>query len=463
MKGGQPAGDFLGYENGVLRMEGTPLPELARCLGTPFFLFSAARLRGNYQALERGLAGTGTGPPVLRYCAKTNHEAAVLQTLARCGSHVLASHTAEVELALRCGFAPERIAFARPVLTAAELSSVLAAGVPLVHVHRPEDLPLVEAAAAQAGRRVRVSLRLRPEGGFALSPLDRFNRRLGFGEAEALEAVRRLSRSSWVEPWAVNFYLGTQQSSLAGFTRGFRRVLALLARMAAGTAATGVAIREVNLGGGIPSPTLQTLRWMNPVRWLARWRDLPPPAANPGSIADTRETFAARLAVRFRELVEEARLPEPPALAAEPGRSIVGGAAVLVTRVQAVNGRWAFLDASRSFLPESPLMFARRILPLNEPGSGEAGRFYHLSGSTLNTLDVLDLRRRLPRVEPGQALALCDAGAYSISRASPYAGLPPAVYMLEEDGAVRRVRQAGSVDHLLHPMLPEGERVEVPR
>jgi diaminopimelate decarboxylase len=135
----------------------------------------------------------------------------------------------------------------------------------------------------------------------------------------------------------------------------------------------------------------------------------------------------------------------------------VGNAAVLVTGVQAVNGRWAFLDASRTFLPESPLMFARRILPLVEPGREEAERFYHLSGSTLNTLDVLDLRRRLPSLAPGQALAFCDAGAYSISRASPYAGLPPAVYMLQEDGAVRRVRRAGGVDHLLYPMIPEGE------
>lgn len=430
-------------------MEGTPLPELVRALGTPFFLFSEARLRSNYQALEKGLSGAGAGT-VLRYCAKTNHEAAVLRTLARCGSHLLASHAAEVELAVRCGFAPERIAFARPVLRAEELDSVLAAGVPLVHVHRPEDLALVEEAAARAGRRVRVSLRLRQDG-LALSPLDRLNRRLGFGPDEAVEAVRRLGRSSWAEPWAVNFYLGTQQSSLAGFSQGFRRVLALLARIAA---ETGVAMREVNLGGGIPSPSL---RRMSPGRWLARWRDLPAS----GRPSEPREDFAARLAVRFRELVEEARLTEPPALAAEPGRSIVGGAAVLVTRVHGVNGRWAFLDASRSFLPESPLMFARRILPLTEPAKGEPGRFYHLSGSGLNTLDVLDLRRRLPRLEAGEALAFCDAGAYSISRASPYACQPPAVYMLQENGEVRRVRRAGDVDHLLFPMIPEGERVEV--
>lgn len=452
MKSGERAGSSPDYRDGVLELDGTPLPELAEGLGTPFFLFSEARLRSNYRALERGLSREGTGA-ILRYCAKTNHEAAVLRTLAACGSHLLASHAAEVELALRCGFAPERIAFARPVLTPGELDVVLEAGVPLVHVHRPADLPLLEAAAARAGRRIRVSLRLRQEGGLVLNPLDRLGRRLGFGSDEALEAVGRLARSSWLEPWAVNFYLGTQQSSLAGFSRGFRKVLALLARIAA---VTGVAIREVNLGGGIPSPTL---RKVGPWQLLARWRDLPPADGAP----DTREEFAARLAGRFRELVEEARLPERPVLAAEPGRSIVGGAAVMVTRVQAVRGSWAFLDASRTFLPESPFLFARRILPLIEPGKREARRYYHLSGSTLNTLDVLDLRRRLPQLEPGQVLAFCDAGAYSISRASPYAGLPPAVYLLQENGGVLRVRQAGTVDHLLHPMISEGETVEVER
>jgi diaminopimelate decarboxylase len=435
-----PAGPFLGYAEGFLRMEGASLPDLAERLGAPFFLISEGRLRANYQALERGLARAGSGT-VLRYCAKTNHEAAVLELLAGCGSHLLASHAAEAALAVRCGFPPERIAFARPVLTAEELDAVLAAGVPLVHAHRPGDLPLLEAAAARAGRRVRVSFRLRGQKEISLSPLGRLNRRLGLDDGEVLEGVRRLARSPWLEPAAINFYLGTQQSSLDGFTRVFRGVLALVARIAA---ETGVAIREVNLGGGIPSPSLKRL---GPRRLLARWRDLP--GAPPG--ASRREEFAARLGERFRELVEAARLPAPPVLAAEPGRAIVGDAAVLVARVLAVEGRWAFLDASRNFLPESPLMFARRILPLREPANGES-RFYDLSGSTLNTLDVLDLHRRLPPLRPGDALAFCDAGAYSISRASSYAGLPPAVYMLQEDGTVRLARRAGGLEDLAGPM-----------
>ena len=418
---------FLDYADGVLRMEGVPLAELADRLGTPFFLFGESRLRANWQALERGLAAAGPGT-VLRYCAKTNREAAVLEVLAGLGGHLLASHAAEAALAVRCGFPPERIAYARPVLTPEELDAALGLGVPLFHVHHPDDLAQLEAAAARSGRPVRVSFRLRGEAG--LSPLGRLNRRLGLDADEIVEAARRAADSPWLEPAALNFYLGTQQSSLDGFARVFRGVLDLLKR-------TGVTIREVNLGGGIPSPSL---RRVGPRHVLGRLRD------RLGGSSRNLEEFAAQLGARFRELVEASGLSEPPVLAAEPGRSIVGDAAVLVTRVRAVRGSWLFLDASRNHLPESPVLFARRILPLLRNGNVE--RFWNLSGCTLNTLDVLDLHRRLPLLSPGDGLAFCDAGAYSISRASSYAGLSPAVYLLEADGTVRLARRAEGVEDL---------------
>lgn len=424
---------FLDYAGGVLRMEKVSLAGLAERLGTPFFLISASRLRANYQALERGLAAAGPGT-VLRYCAKTNHEAAVLEVIGALGSHLLASHAAEAAHAVRCGFPPERIAYARPVLTPDELDAALGLGVPLVHVHHPDDLAQLETAAARVGRPVRVSFRLR--GAAGLSPLGRLNRRLGLDEDEIVEAARRAAASPWLEPAALNFYLGTQQSSLDGFTRVFRGVLDLVKRLAS---EARVVLREVNLGGGIPSPTL---RRIGPRQVLGRLRDRLGASASAGNL----ETFAARLGARFRDLVAASGLSAPPVLAAEPGRSIVGDAAVLVTRVRAVRGSWLFLDASRNHLPESPWLFARRILPLSGPlteARNGAERFWNLSGCTLNTLDVLDLHRRLPPLTPGDGLAFCDAGAYSISRASPYAGLAPAVYLLEADGTVRLVREAG--------------------
>ena len=151
---------FLGYRKGGLEMDGSALGELAALHGTPFFVISERRVLANYRALASGLGSAPAGA-TLRYCAKANHEAGVLAVLAREGSSLLASHLAEVELALACGFPASRIAYQRPSPRQAEVDAVLAAGVRLVHAFRPEDVAVFAAAAERGGHLLRVSLRLR--------------------------------------------------------------------------------------------------------------------------------------------------------------------------------------------------------------------------------------------------------------------------------------------------------------
>lgn len=447
----------LAYRHGRLEMEGVGLSELLAHRPTPFFLVSERRLVANYQALARGFAAAGVAF-TLRYCAKANNEAGVLSVLARQGSSLLASHTAEVELALACGFTGPRIAYQRPGASAAELRQVAAAGVGMLHVFRPEDVDAFAAAAAGAARTLRVSLRLRPAGRSWLAPLASLNARLGLDEAEAVAVARRCRDSGLLRVSGLNVYVGTQQSGLASFDRALRRACGL-ARSLRGE---GLEIEEINLGGGIPLPSL---RRVGPRQVWARWFDrlqegvarvtadgdaVPDPLAISVSGA---QAFATAVGRRYRAIAAAAGLDPIPTLAAEPGRAVVGNAALLLSTVTAVHDDWLFLDASRNFLGESPLLFSRRILPLREP-SDSTRRFVHLSGSTLNTTDVLDLRRRLPRLQPGDAVAFCDAGAYSISRASRYAGMAPAVLMLGLDGDVREIRRAETAADLHGPMGP---------
>lgn len=430
---------MLEYEAGRLLFEGKSLQALAEESGTPFFLLSEARIKANYHALLRGLSRLG-GKVTVRYCAKTNNESSLLGVLARTGCHLLASHPAEVELALRCGFSPERIAYQRPVLKAEDLRRVMESGVTFLHAHNLQDLGLMEKTASELGLRVRTSLRLRVSGRRArLSPIDLLPQRLGFDEAEALAAARRIRGSRWLTLSALNFHGGTQQESARNYIAPLRRAFALAADI---RRLVGIELGEINLGGGIPSGSIRRSGLGSSLRRLRdslEFSDSPEP----------RERFCARLAELFRREVERAGALPPPAIAIEPGRSIAGDAAVLVTRVHGVQGRWAMVDASRNFLGESPLLFARRILVVLDPAeASRARRYYHISGSNMNSTDVIDLWRRLPVLGRGDLLAFCDAGAYSISRSSRYAGLSPAVYLAAEDGSLKKVRRAEGLSDL---------------
>jgi diaminopimelate decarboxylase len=430
---------FLSYRSGELCVQGVPLSGLAEGRETPFFVIAEGQLRSAFARMTQALRAAGVAAEV-RYCAKTNREAAVLATLAACGASLLASHPAEVELGRASGFAAERIAYQKPVLTACELDSVLAQGVGLVHVHLPSDVELIAAAAARAGRKVRLSLRLAAPRG--LSPLRALGRRTGLSEAEALAVAGAVRGSGALRVVGVNLYLGTQQRTASGLAHAAGRAVGMLRRLAA----CGAEIEEVNVGGGIPSPSLSRLSAARLLpRLLDRRKALPPAAAGGGPDDPPGDEFTLRLAQRFAALTRQ--LPARPRLVVEPGRALVGAAGLLVSRVRAVRGRWLFLDASRDFLPESPWLLSRRLLTATEPPS-PARRFVHLSGCGSNTLDVLDLHRLLPAVHPGELLVFCDAGAYSLSRACSYTGLTPAVFVLGVDGSLRLGRRAGTLADL---------------
>lgn len=442
------------------------LAALAGGLATPCFLFCEERLAANLRDLRDGLAAGGV-EPTIRYCAKTNHEAGLLRRFAAWGCEVLVSHLAELELALACGFAPGRVAYQRPVLDAGEVAACLDRGVTLLHAQRLDEIEMLAAAAAASGRRVRVALRARDEGG--RGPLAALHRRLGLGAGEIEEAAARVAAAPGLDLHGINVYLGTQQPS----ARRFERFLGdVFGRLAAIERRHGLAVAEVNLGGGVPSPGLRKVN--GPRRLVDRLRDRP--AAPPelaaeadacggegagGRLGDALGgersgagplgAFARALAVAFRAQAAAAGIAALPALAVEPGRSLVGDAGVLLTRVAAADGRWLFLDASRNVLGESFLLFHRRLVPLAGWGGGRP-RFVHLSGSTLNTMDVLDLWRRLPPARPGALLAVLDAGAYSLSRASRYAGTAPAAWLLTRGGGLERLRRPEGLAELAAAM-----------
>jgi diaminopimelate decarboxylase len=422
----------------ALIWEGASIAELAEGLSTPFFLVSERALRRNLDIIRDALAVAGV-PVVVRYCAKTNHELGVLRVLEGTGSQVLVSHLAELELAERAGLPAHRIAFQQPVFHHQELPQVVGRSA-LVHLYRESDLEQLEAAARSSGSRVPVSIRLQNPAPLP-TPLAILSERLGIPGGEVARVARRIARSDRLSLAGVNFYIGTQRQRPAAFAPLLRATGGILRTLER----DGISVPEVNLGGGIPS---SSLRRPGAAGLLGRWRDVAvwaPPESALGEFCD-------ELARLFGEHVLAPLRGKPPALAVEPGRGIVGNAALLVTRVMAVQGRWLFLDCSRNVLGESPLLFHRRIVAV-EP-SGRAERHWHLSGNTLNTLDLVDFHRRLPTPAAGDLLAFFDAGAYSISRATRYAGLSPAVHLLASDGSLSCIRRAETGADLAGPMLP---------
>jgi diaminopimelate decarboxylase len=136
----------------------------------------------------------------------------------------------------------------------------------------------------------------------------------------------------------------------------------------------------------------------------------------------------------------------------EPGRSIAGGAGVLLTRVlyrKNTGGKeFVIVDAAMTDLIRPALYNAHHeILPVRE--SGRSKMVADVVGPVCETGDFLARSRELAEVFPGDVLAICTAGAYGFVQSSTYNARPRAPEVLVENGAWRVVRRRETYEDLI--------------
>ena len=140
----------------------------------------------------------------------------------------------------------------------------------------------------------------------------------------------------------------------------------------------------------------------------------------------------------------------------EPGRFIVAQAGALVARVLQVkrNGKKTFVitDAAMNDLIRPALYQAHHeIVPVRR----RAGRprTVDVVGPVCETGDFFARDRKLAPVEPGDLVALLDAGAYGMAQSSNYNTRPRAAEVLVEGGKARLIRRRETMADLLGPEM----------
>jgi diaminopimelate decarboxylase len=135
----------------------------------------------------------------------------------------------------------------------------------------------------------------------------------------------------------------------------------------------------------------------------------------------------------------------------EPGRSIVGRAGWLLTRVVRVQARGHLVaDAGMTELIRPMLYGARHPVTLIAPGAGIEGREWALSGPICEAGDLLAANVDLgPDAGEGALLAIGDAGAYGLAMASGYNGRLLPAQAVVEDGQIRLSRRRQTLDDVV--------------
>ena len=404
--------------NRVLHAESVALPAIAEEFGTPAYVYSRAALEAALQEFLDVLNGHPAGQGALVcYAVKANSNLAILNLFARMGAGFDIVSGGELQRVLAAGAEPRKIVFSGVGKTAAEMKQALDAGILCFNIESPAELERLNEVAGQCGKRAPVSLRVNPNVDPKTHPyISTGLKEAKFGVAydDALALYRRAAALPHIEVAGIDCHIGSQLLDPSPFVEALERILALVDQLTA----EGIRIHHIDLGGGMG------------IQYRA---DEPAPAA-----AAYLTPMLARLAGRREQLVFE------------PGRSLVGNAGLLLTRVEFLkpgDGKnFAIIDAAMNDLKRPALYEAwHDILPVT-PHAGET-RIYDVVGPVCETGDFLGLARPLC-LKAGDLLAVMSAGAYGMAMASNYNTRPRAVEVMVDGDTVHQIRRRETVAEL---------------
>ena len=407
--------DGFTHRNDAMYCEDVPVRDIVEAVGTPVYVYSLARLRDAFRSFDQAFAAHRH---LVCFSVKANSNLAVLRAFVNEGSGFDIVSGGELYRVLKAGADPAKVVFSGVGKTRDEMEYALRSGILMFNVESEQEMEALNEVAGSMGVVAPVSFRINPDVDPRTHPyISTGMKKSKFGIAidPAAEAYRRAISLPHLEVVGVDCHIGSQLTSTAPFADAAERVRSFVELLRG----EGADIRYVDLGGGLG----------------IRYDDEEPP--DPGDYAKALTEGLGSL---------------DTTLVLEPGRSMVGNAGILVTRVlylkrtEAKN--FVVVDGAMNDLVRPSLYGAYQGLSPVDRREAEA-MTADVVGPICESGDFLAQDRVIQTPEPGDLMAVMSAGAYGFTMASNYNTRPRAAEVLVDGKEFAVVRERETLDGLV--------------
>jgi diaminopimelate decarboxylase len=399
-----------------LTCDGVSLSEIARAAGTPVYVYSQALIEENFHRFDAAFSSVRH---LVCYATKANSNLSVLRCLAALGSGADVVSGGELRAALEAGIPSDHIVFSGVGKTEAEIAQAVQAGILAFNAESEREIERIDLAAKLKGAVARVALRVNPDIDARTHPYISTglkHNKFGVDIARAQAVYERAKGFLGVRITGVQAHIGSQITH----SDALSETAISLAKLAGDLLARGFPLETIDLGGGIG-------------------------IANDEGPGLSPETYALAVLPHVSHL--------PLKVLIEPGRSIVGEAGALITRVLDIkeNGGRSFVVADagmNDFLRPALYEAVHRIEAVAPRGPTFVA---DVVGPVCESSDFFSRDRKMDRPSEGDLLAILDAGAYGFSMASNYNFRPKPPEVLVGNGGFRVVRRRETWEDLTAP------------
>ncbi|HHY48104.1 MAG TPA: diaminopimelate decarboxylase [Firmicutes bacterium] len=421
---------------GHLVFGGCDTVELARTYKTPLYVMDEVAIRRAARHLRSALEDVYPDAEVI-YASKAFCTVAMCRLVDEEGLSLDVSSGGELYTALVAGFPPEKIYFHGNNKSPEEIEMGLKAGIGRFMVDNLFELELINQLAGRLKKKADIILRITP--GVEAHTHDyirtgQIDSKFGIGitGGQAQRAVEKALAMDNVELRGFHCHIGSQIQEIEPYVLSAGIMMDFISDV---RESTGFTASELDLGGGIGIRYVESDARM----------DLPSLfAAISKTIADKAERHGIPL----------------PRLLIEPGRYIVGEAGITLYTVGAVKDipgvrTYVAVDGGMADNPRVALYRAQYEAVVANKANLRPTAVVSIAGKACESGDMLIWDIELPRVEPGDIIAVLSTGAYTYSMASNYNRFPrPACVFVSEGEAYCVVERETYEDIIAKDRLP---------
>ncbi len=386
------------FKNKELYCEGVRVSDIAKEVGTPFYLYSYKALIDRFNEIKLAFKEVS---PVICFSMKSNNNIAVLKALVDKGAGLDIVSGGELKKALMAECPAERIVFASVGKTSDEIISAIKAGILFFNVESIAELEEINILAERLGKKVQVVLRINPDVEAATHDAIKtgtLEKKFGIDLMNAYKIFMSKDTYPSLKLSGIHIHIGSQITSIRPFVSAIKKTVAFIDRLKK----DGICLEYFDIGGGFG------------IRYK-----------------DEKLQPVSKFAAAIIPYLKKAGLK----IVIEPGRFIAGNAGIFVTSVLYFkdNGvkKFFIVDGSMSELIRPSLYSAyHKIIPVKETTVKKIK--VDVVGPVCESGDFLGKDRLLPELDKGQLLAVMSAGAYGYVMASNYNMRPrPAEVMVK--------------------------------
>lgn len=404
------------YRDNELYAEEVAVKDIAAQVGTPVYVYSAATLRRHFQVFDEAFGGTDH---LICYAMKALSNLSILKLFGSMGSGFDIVSVGELMRCLKAGADPKKIVFSGVGKRDEEIAAALDAGILMFNVESRPELDRIAEVARRKKVKAPVSLRVNPDLDPGTHPhISTGHRTSKFGIplSQVFEYYAHARTLPDLELVGLSTHIGSQITDTGPFAEAGQKLAGIVRKLKA----DGIALRYLDIGGGLGIPYLE---------------EPPPPSAYAAAILKP----LAGLGVK---------------IIAEPGRVLVGNAGILVTRVLYVKEtdvkRFIVVDGAMNDLIRPVLYEAyHAIWPVRKPAADRPMVIADVVGPVCESGDFFAQERELAEPQRDELLAVMSAGAYGFVMASNYNSRARSPEVLVDGAKVHVIRERDSFEDVV--------------